>query len=72
MGNFAREVTSHLKHQPEGIRFKHYVGSNSVEIMPAYRTRWRLGGRMSRPGGPPYVRVGAAASSARAISVASA
>jgi hypothetical protein len=31
-GSFAGEVTSDLKHRPEGMRLKHYVNGNSVKM----------------------------------------
>jgi hypothetical protein len=37
-GGFAGEVTSDLKHRPEGIRLKHHVGRNSVKIYDKHGT----------------------------------
>jgi hypothetical protein len=50
-GNFAGEVTSDLKHRPEGIRLKHYVAGNSVKIYDKQGTVLRAETTINDPGG---------------------
>jgi hypothetical protein len=50
-GNFAGEVTSDLKHRPEGIRLKHYVAGNSVKIYDKQGTVLRAETTINAPGG---------------------
>lgn len=48
-GNFAGEVTSDLKHRPEGIRLKHYVAGNSVKIYDKQGTVLRAETTINEP-----------------------
>lgn len=50
-GNFTGEVTSDLKHRPEGIRLKHYVAGNSVKIYDKRGTVLRAETTINAPGG---------------------
>ena len=48
---FAGEVTSDLKHRPEGIRLKHYVAGNSVKIYDKQATVLRAETTINEPRG---------------------
>jgi hypothetical protein len=50
-GNFTGEVTSDLKHRPEGIRLKHYVAGNSVKIYDKQGTVLRAETTINEPRG---------------------
>lgn len=50
-GNFAGQVTSDLKHRPEGIRLKHYVAGNSVKIYNKQGTVLRVETTINEPHG---------------------
>jgi hypothetical protein len=50
-GNFAGEVTSNLKHRPEGIRLSDYVAGNSVKIYDKQGTVLRAETTINSPGG---------------------
>jgi hypothetical protein len=48
-GNFKGEVTSDLKHRPEGIRLKHYVNGNSVKMYDKQGSVLRIETTIIRP-----------------------
>jgi hypothetical protein len=50
-GGFAGEVTSDLKHRPEGIRLKHFVDGNSVKIYDKHGTVLRAETTINNPSG---------------------
>lgn len=50
-GGFAGEVTSDLKHRPEGIRLKHFVAGNSVKIYDKHGTVLRTETTINDPSG---------------------
>jgi hypothetical protein len=50
-GGFTGEVTSDLKHRPEGIRLKHYVSGNSVKIYDKHGSVLRAETTINDPSG---------------------
>jgi hypothetical protein len=50
-GGFAGEVTSDLKHRPEGMRLKHFVDGNSVKIYDKHGTVLRAETTINDPSG---------------------